>query len=192
MSAKRCCALSSAIMHRDRSGESEIRQHQARIIDRHLQGGPTDEARREHADHQRHHNADEADRQLRRPRHSSSRARGRRKWSPLQARRLLGIDPLPGRDQRRIQRAFGEQTPDNIDQLERDQKRIRAIGPAPSSAATIASRTKPSRREAKRAGRNGQDIAEHRNMEATSGVLCELNQTVLVWPALETRLIDRV
>ena len=123
VSAKRPRAFISAISTVTGPGEGEIRQHQPGIAHRKLQRLVCRQSRARAltmtsgistpisnvADHQRH--ADGAEQPP-----GKRRRRGR----------ALGLaDPQIGRHQRRIQRALGEQPPHHIDELERDQKRVR-------------------------------------------------------------------
>ena len=62
--------------------------------------------------------------------------------------RALGLaHPQPGRHQRRVQRALGQQPPHHIDELERDQERVRHRARA-EQRRDMESRTNPSSREA--------------------------------------------
>ena len=109
--------------HRDRAGEGEIGQHQPGIVDRELQRRLSDEARR-----QRARSAAASSRPSSSASTSVASADGA-EHPPGEGRgggRAVALaHPQPGRHQRGVQRAFGQQPPRHIDQLERQQERVR-------------------------------------------------------------------
>ena len=119
-SAKRPCALSSAIITVDRAGESEIRQHQSRVGDRELQRRAAEEPGASAAMTQRHRSpitrrriSASAEVPSTRPANAAAAA------SPCVSR-----TPQPGRHQRCVQRALGRQPPHHLDELKCDEKCI--------------------------------------------------------------------
>ncbi len=108
--------------HRDGTCEGEVGQHQPRVVDRQLQGRMSGKPRREHGHDKRHQQADQ------RCRREQRRADGAEDPS-CKSRRChcaFGLaHAQPGRHQRRVQRALGQQPSHDIDQLKRHQECIR-------------------------------------------------------------------
>ena len=107
--------------HRGRPGEGQIRQHQAGIVDGELQRLVPGKSRRQRRHDQRHQQAEQ------RGRHQQCRADGA-EHAAGECRGSNGAIGLahaqPGRHQGGVQRALGQQPPDDIDQLKRHQERI--------------------------------------------------------------------
>ena len=106
---------------RDRACECEIRQHQARILDGEPQRRMPGESWRQYRNDQRHQQADQR-------RHDDQRRTDGAEHAPGEGRCrgcATGFAHAhPGRHQRRIQRALGQQPADHIDQLKRHQERV--------------------------------------------------------------------
>jgi hypothetical protein len=108
--------------HRDRPGEGEIGQHQAGIVNGELQRLVPGKPRRQRGNHQRHQQADQGGR------HQPCRA-DRAEHAACERGGGLGALGLahahPRRHQCRVQRALGQQPSHYIDQLKRQQERVR-------------------------------------------------------------------
>ncbi|MFK4619265.1 hypothetical protein ABIF50_002542 [Bradyrhizobium diazoefficiens] len=143
--------------HGDGAGESEIGQHQPRVLDGEIEAAATEKSRRDHRDDQRHQQRnDDRDRDQGRADRAehASRERGG-------GRLAVAIpDTQPGRDQRRVQGPFAEQPPHHVDELEGRQKGIRhRAGAEQGGNHGIARKAQQSRGQCSRRG--GQEGADH-------------------------------
>ena len=130
--------------HGHGAGEGEIRQHQPRIVDRSRSVACPAKPGASTAMTSGISKAEQRASPRSAPRSvpSTRPAKAAAAAAPSVSR-----TPQPGRHQRRVQRALGEQPPGHIDELKRDQKRIRDRARA-EQRGDQASRMKPSSREA--------------------------------------------
>ncbi len=137
--------------------EGEIGQHQPRVIDGERQRIRSGKSRRQHAHHERHRKAEQQGRndqgRTDGPEHAAGEGRRR-------ACAFRFAQPQPYRHQRRVQRAFAEQAPDDVDELEGRQEGIRnGTGAEQRRQHGIARKAEQARGQ--RARRDGDKGADH-------------------------------
>jgi hypothetical protein len=160
VNAKRCCAFSSPIMTVTGPAKGQIGQHQSRIVDGELQRRLADETRGKQRDHERHRKADQDRRTDQRNADGAEHTTRKSCGCDSALRRL---DAQPGRNQRRIQRALGEQPPDHVDELKCYQKSIRDRACAEQRGDhRVAGKAQQPRCQSARG--NGQDGTDHRTI----------------------------
>ena len=146
--------------HNGWADESEIRHHQPGVIDSELQCLAADKAGCKHCNDERHQQREDdrdADQDEADAAEHASREGGCRNSA-------FGFPhPQIMRDQRSVQRAFGERAARHIDELERHQKRVRdRAGTKQRRDQRVAH--EPQRPRRQRAGRDGQDMTDHRTI----------------------------
>ena len=139
--------------------EGEIGQHQPRVIDREPQRVGPGKSRRQHAHDDGHQKSDQQG-------HDDERGADRAEHASGEGRRrgrAFGVAPSqPRRHQRRVQRALGEQAPDDVDELERRQKGVRD-GTCAEQRREHGIARKSEQARGQRSRRHREEGADHRN-----------------------------